>query len=255
MSLRVINTAERGIRRAVTRNGLVLMGVLFVLGLATALLDLGLGRLVAVDPADPAAIEFAAPALGAGLLSFALGVLSLVVVIGATRIFVSDETESLPRAAFTRRMGWAWLNVFVGSIVYVVLVALGFVAFVVPGLFLLVALAFWTVFVAVEDENFVGAMRRSWALTRGSRLDLFALGIVMFVVTFAVSVAFGFVGIVDETVALVLGQVASAVTTVLGLAVLATAYTTLTGDDDDEESPETPAADPQTPGSGATGGF
>ena len=254
MSLQVLNTAERGIRRAVTRNGLVLMGVLFVLGLATALLDLGLGRLLAVDPADPTAVEFVVPTLGASLLSLALGVLSLVVVIGATRIFVSDETESLPRAAFTRRMGWAWLNVFVGSIVYVVLVALGFVAFVVPGVFLLVVLAFWTVFVAVEDESFVGAMRSSWALTRGSRLDLFALGIVMFVVAFAVSFAFGIFGVFDETVALVLAQAASAVTTVLGLAVLATAYTTLTATDD-EESPDAPAADPQTPGSGTAGGF
>ena len=253
MSLQVLNTAERGIRRAVTRNGLVLMAVLFVIGLAGALLDLGLEGLVVFDPTDPAAIEFAAPTLGASLLSLALSVLGLVVVIGATRIFVSDETETLPREAFTRRMGWAWLNTFVGTIAFVILVAFGFVAFVVPGFFLLVALAFWTVFVAVQDENFVGAMRSSWGLTRGNRLNLFALGIVMFVVSFAVSFAFGVVGIVGGPAALVLGQAASAITTVLGLAVLATAYTTLTAVD--EEPPEAPAADPQTPGSGTTGGI
>ncbi|MFC5969776.1 hypothetical protein ACFPYI_00385 [Halomarina salina] len=254
MSIQVLDTAERGIRRAVTRNGLVLMAVLFVIGLATALVDLGLDRLVVFDPADPAAVEFVAPTLGASLLSLALSVLGMVVVIGATRILVSDETETLPREAFTHRMGWAWLNVFVGTIVFAILVAFGFVALIVPGFFLLVALAFWTVFVAVEDQSFVAGMRSSWALTRGNRLSLFVLGLLMFVVGIGIGIAFGIVGFVGGTIALVLGQAASAISTVFGLAVLATAYNTLRATDD-EESPEAPAADPQTPGSGATGGI
>jgi MFS family permease len=254
MSLQILDTAERGIRRAGTRTGLLFMAVLFVVGLAGALLDVGLGRLVAVqfDPADPAAFEFVAPTLGVATLSFLVGVLSLVVVIAAIRTFVSDETESLPAAAFTRRMGWAWLNAFVGAIVFGLVVALGFVAFVVPGVFLAVALAFWTVFVAVEDRNFLSAMRESWALTRGNRLNLFALGVVVFLVSLAVSIAFGILGLVGGGVALVLTQAASAVTTVIGIAVLTTAYTTLVGEG--EEPPESPAADAQTPRSGATGG-
>lgn len=254
MSLPILDTAERGIRRALTRNGLVLMAILFVLSLVGALLDAGVTRLFGVqfDPAAPTELSFALPAAGVLALSLVVSVLSLVVVIGAIRVFVSDETERLSSEVFTRRMTMAWLNAFVGAIVFGIVVALGFVAFVVPGFFLLVALAFWTVYVAVEDEDFLTGMRRSWALTRGNRLSLFALGFVMFLVTFVVSVAFGIVGVLGAPVALVLAQAASAVTTVLGISVLATAYRTLTADD--EESPDAPAADPETPGAGAAGG-
>ncbi|MFD1512626.1 hypothetical protein [Halomarina rubra] len=253
MSIPVLNTAERGIRRAVTRNGLAFMGILFVIGLLSALLDVGIASLVTFDPADPTSIEVAAPAFGLGVLSFLLGVLSLVVIIAATRVFVSDDTETVPREAFTRRMGWAWLNVFVGTIVYAFVVALGFVAFVIPGFFLLVALAFWTVFVAVEDENLLTAMRRSWGLTRGNRLSLFALGVVAVLVSIGVGIAFGLVSIVGGPVELVLTQASSAITTVLGLAILTTAYRTLTTED--EEPPEAPTADPDVPGAGASGGL
>jgi MFS family permease len=257
MSLPVLDTVERGIRRAVARNGLLFMALVFVVGLAGALLDAGLDRLVAVqfDPADPGAVEFVAPSLAVGLLSLAVAVLSLVVVIAALRVFVTDDTETVPAEAFTRRMGWAWLNSVVGAVVFGIAVALGFLAFVVPGFFLLVALAFWTVFVAVEDRNFLAAMRDSWALTRGSRLSLFALGVVTFVVTLAVSIAFGVLGVVGGPAALVFTQAASAVTTVFGLAVLATAYTTLTAES--EASPESPATDTDAdaPGAGTTGGI
>jgi len=130
------------------------------------------------------------------------------------------------------------LNYVVGSIVFAIVVGLGFVALVIPGIFLLVTLAFWTVFVAVEDETFVAGFRRSWALTRGHRLRLLLLGITVLLLTIAVSAVFSLGGVVGGPVGSFLGAVgaaiAGAVTTVFSLAALAAAYNQLVALRDEE---------------------
>ena len=159
--------------------------------------------------------------------------------IAAIRVFVTDETERLPQEHFTRNMVWAVINLFVGMIVYGIIVALGLVALIIPGIFLLVTLAFWTVYVAVEDQNFITAFRSSWGLTRCYRLNLFVLGVAVVLLTALVNLVFGLGDLASgnfagDIVALVFAQAASAIATVYSAAVLATAYTELTSRDDEE---------------------
>ena len=174
-----------------------------------------------------------------GLVAFVLSIALLVVSIGAIRVFVSDETERLPREYFTRNMVWAAINFVIGGIIFGIIVALGFVALIVPGIFLLVTLAFWTVYVAVEDQNFITAFRSSWGLTRGYRLNLLVLGVAVTLLVLLLNLVFG-VGnlasgsLIGDVVALVFAQAASAITMVFSTAVLATAYTELKARQDEE---------------------
>ncbi|MFB9809485.1 hypothetical protein ACFFQF_32425 [Haladaptatus pallidirubidus] len=136
-------------------------------------------------------------------------------------------------------MVWAAINFVIGGIIFGIIVALGFVALIVPGIFLLVTLAFWTVYVAVEDQNFIKAFRSSWGLTRGYRLNLFVLGVTVTLLILLVNLVFGLGNLasgslVGDIVALVFAQVASAITTVFSTAVLATAYTELKVREDEE---------------------
>ena len=123
------------------------------------------------------------------------------------------------------------LNYVVGSIVFGIVVLLGLVALVIPGLFLLVTLAFWAVSVAVEDENFLAGFRRSWALTGGYRLRVFGLGLVVVLSTTVVSVVLSLGGLFGGTLGSILLAVGSAaggtITTVFTFAVLAVAYNRL----------------------------
>jgi hypothetical protein len=82
---------------------------------------------------------------------------------------------------------WVVLNMFVGGIVFSLVVVLGFIALVIPGFFLLVSLFFWNFYVAVEDENFIEAFKDSWALTKGDRLSLFLLGVIVVVLSMILS--------------------------------------------------------------------
>jgi hypothetical protein len=232
MAVNVTIILKKAANRSVKRNGLMLMGILFVLSLLSGLLGASIAQYTANQQFVPLEVQtnavFALPPLIAGVLSLLIGLASLVVGIAAIRVFVTDETEQVPREYFTRNMGWAVLNFIVGAIVFGIAVALGFVALIIPGIFLLVTLAFWTIFVAVEDQNFIEGFRQSWGLTRGHRLKLLLLGIVVLLISVVINAIFGVGFVGGALVGLVLAQVGSAIVTVFSTAALAATYTELT---------------------------
>jgi len=233
MPINIEAALRRGVGRTVARNGLLLVAVLFVVSTVNAIVGLGVARWVANRgvlprglpfPGEVGAALFSVPPAIGGLVSLLAGLATVVIAIGALRIFVTEETERLPGEHFTRNVVWPGANFVVGTIVFAVIVGLGFVLFVVPGVFLLVALAFWTVYVVVEGRNFIEGMQESWALTRGHRVRLFLLGVAVVIVEIVVSAVFGLGGIAGSTVGVVVAQIGSALTTVFTLATLAAVY-------------------------------
>ena len=246
MALQIVDALSTGIGRLATRDGLVLAGVFYLLGAASGVLNAlliptpaGAGPGAGAGPAAgaPPSLEALLPALGAAFaLSLLTGVVSVVVTIGALRAFVTDTR--LSTALVARNLPLALGNYVVGGIVYGVIVLVGLFLLVVPGLFAMVVLAFWTVFVAVEDENFVAAFGDSWRLTEGNRVRLFGLGLLVVAVGFLISLPFaavsglvGFVaggGTVAQVVSALVSPAGSAVTTVITLGVVTAAYRQLT---------------------------
>jgi hypothetical protein len=243
MPINTTNILKEGYSRSIEQNGLLLMGIIFVISVLNGLVGISITRWMTGQQLAGGAVQtnptsLLPPVLG-GLVAFVLSIALLVVSIGAIRVFVSDETEHLPREYFSRNIVWAAINFVIGGIIFGIIVALGFVVLIVPGIFLLVALAFWTVYVAVEDQNFIKAFRSSWGLTRGYRLNLFVLGVVVTLLVLLVNLVFGLGDLASgsfagDIVALVFAQVAGAITTVFSTAVLATAYTELKARQDEE---------------------
>jgi hypothetical protein len=237
MPIDIGDVVQRGYERTVARNGLLFAAILFVVSLLDAMFSVGMdqrtmpvgemGRFSdAVGGGPPVSLGLS-PAI-AGVLSLLLGLVSVVVTVAALRTFVGDETETIPREHFTEDVPWAALNLIVGSIVFGIVVAVGFVLLVIPGLFLLVSLFLWEMFVAVEGENFVDGFRRSWELTSGRRIRLFGLGLVVLVVALVVSTAFSIPGVVLPDVAgFLIQQVGSALVGVFVLAAVAETYNQL----------------------------
>src|SRR5699024_4475307 len=112
----------------------------------------------------------------------------------------------LPRELFTRRIGWAVLNTIVGGIVFGIAVGIGFILLVIPGIFLLVTLTFWAVFVAVEDQNFVEGFRSSWKLTKGHRFRLLGLGIAVVAIAVIIGAVAGIVSAIIALIAPIVGS-------------------------------------------------
>lgn len=247
MSVDIERVLRRGFERTVARNGLLFAAILFVVSLLDAMFSTNVEQqFTGAGGAGPSGIApvsdvaGTAPPISLGLspgiaavLSLVLAVVSVVVTIGAIRTFVSDETETLPREHFTDDVLWPALNFVVGSIVFGIVLAIGFVLLILPGLFLLVSLFFWEVFVAVENDNFVEGFRRSWELTGGRRLRLFLLGVVVVLAGVVVNLVFAVPGVVlPDVLGFLIRQIGSALVGVFFLATVAETYTQLVGEAD-----------------------
>ena len=88
------------------------------------------------------------------------------------------ESSTAAPPAWNDRLGRTTFWAIVGAIVGGTLVALGLVAFVVPGLIVATVLAFTHPYLVTERVGLLEAMKRSFDLTRGSWLRVFALLVV-----------------------------------------------------------------------------
>ena len=66
----------------------------------------------------------------------------------------------------------------VTSIVFGLIVVLGTIAIIIPGVFLGVKLHYWAYALLIEDEGITGSLKRSWRIVRGNWWRTFALGII-----------------------------------------------------------------------------
>lgn len=173
------------------------------------------------------------PPVAAVVVAVSLLALSYLSVV-AIRTFVTGDRDAIPREHYAEGVVWAVANLVVGGLVTMLLVTVGFALLFVPGVFLLVSLLFVPVYVAVEGDNFVTAMRRSWALARGDRLAVLGLVLVVVAIGLAVGAVFAVVTVAaalagyQVVVPLVAAVVVSPVT-MYNLAAVAAAFEQLAG--------------------------
>lgn len=174
------------------------------------------------------------------------GYLSLV----AIRSFVTGDGTQFPAGAFTRNVPLALANLVAGGLVYFLLMTVGFVLLVLPGLIAYVAFMFMLPYVAVEDRNFVDALRSSYRLSKGNWLMLGVLVVLVFAVASVIGgvggLAFGL--LLPPAAGQLLSVVVTAPVSLFSLAVIAAAFEQLRGADGNGPSGSTPAAEtPSTP--------
>lgn len=230
-----------GLRRAFKRNGILLMGVFLLIGtastIATQTLNQAIFEAVQELSTMPGGTEspliedvgptpFALPiafSLAAGLV-LALALLGEAIHIITVRTFVSDATRGIPEEFLYRNMVWATLNGFIGGIVVTVLILIGLVLLIIPGIFLAISFFFVRQEIAVRDVNFVDAMQGSWSLTTGNRIEIFGLAIILLVITLLASIPTLASSVLGQIVSTLTGITIGAITSVFNIAVAARAY-------------------------------
>ena len=155
---------------------------------------------------------------GAILLMLLLQYLTIV----AIRTFVGGHSRTIPSDYYTRNIVFVVVNSVLGGIAFGLLVFIGTILFVVPGIIAYVAFIFMMVYLTVEDENFIAALRDSWKLTRGHWLRLFVLLCI-------ISVGIGIVsGILSVFTSLIIGAVGGQALGTLASGVIALPFSLLT---------------------------
>jgi hypothetical protein len=233
MSVDIGRMLSEGVERTISRNGLLLAAIFYAVSLPNAVVSGDINRQAGMGQAQP--MMGSPPEVGlsfglAAALGLVLSLASLVVTVGAMRTFVSEKRETLDAADFTDDLLLVVVNLVVGGILFGIAVGLGTLLLVIPGLFLLTSLFFWNYHVVVEGDNFLDAFANSWELTRGNRLELFALGVLVVVINAIVGFVFSIPAIVLPTVAgFLLGQVGSTIANVFVLATASRTFVHLTG--------------------------
>lgn len=263
MGFDVTETLEVALGRLFTRNGLILLATLSILAFVgtvaqSVLLLEWLESMwdevlelypvfeeeLEMEPEDfvPVTVEMSTSvAIALAIVSY-VGQLGVLVV--AIRVFYADLRDELPAEIVFDRAAWVLVNMIVGTIVFSLLWSVGLLLLVVPGIIVFTFLIYYLAAIAVEDRNFVGAMRRSVGVTSGHRFDVFLLFLGVFLVAIAVSIASGlvssFLTLIHPLVATAVDTLVTSAVVLYFAAVLAISYRALveTPDDpDDEDDP------------------
>jgi hypothetical protein len=246
MSLDIPAALESGLSRIPTRVAAILFVAYLAVGAVStvAAQTLSLAVVDAMQTAVPAdATAPTSPGMGGGALALDVGLpvaaalflvqilLAQVVGVVGIRTFVSDARSSFP-SGLTSHLTWVVLNALVAGFVVNVLIGLGTILLVIPGIYLAVALYFVQFEVIIEEKNAIEALRTGWELTKGERLGVFLLLLVIFALGLASavpSVALGFVG-APTPVVVAVSVLVGAVAGLLSVAIGARAYVQLKPD-------------------------
>ncbi|WP_424001327.1 hypothetical protein ACOZ4I_16070 [Haloarcula salina] len=199
MALQISAALSEAAHRLLSRTGAILLGAFLVLMLgfqamfntmvAVVLTDMGYEE---VRTALPLVLDLPLAVAGAGIT---LGILlSAYLSIVAFRTFIAGARDSFPTGAFTRNIPLALVNLAVGGFVYSLLVFVGSLLLLIPGIFAYVVFIFMAPYIVEEDRNFVSALKASYRLTEGERLALFGLILIVVAGAGLVGGVIGFVG-------------------------------------------------------------
>jgi|APHM01.1.fsa_nt_gi hypothetical protein len=187
MSLSIQTALQRGLRRAASPSGIAMfipMLILqagIVLSAQTAAVQFVVQNTQAtITDVDPGLQLPVSTTVAVGLI-IVFTLAATIVVIPAARLLVRDlsELSSIPPTILTRRLLSASLSALVCAVFLTVIIPIGYLLLLVPGVFLTVSFQFTFFAIAVEDKGIIDSLSRSWQLASGERLLLFGMLIVI----------------------------------------------------------------------------
>ena len=234
MSLDIGEAIENGLERALNRNSAILMGLFFVVSIISQVFgDTVMRNLIeegnfgpefseiisqfSISELAPLALGLSTEVAMAG--SILLSFLSVLITVGAVRAFLDDGELNIEASYFTDNILWVLANVVAGAVVFSLVLAAGFTAFIIPGVFLFVSLFFWSFYVIDQDLNFFEALKSAWRDTKGNRFMTLALLFIVFIGNAVLTtVVGGLLSVVGSTIGgLALGSVLGLVPSAIGM--------------------------------------
>jgi len=163
-----------------------------------------------------------------GLVSFILTYILVGALVYGTVQHLGGERSTLGQI-ISRGMSTIG-PVIVVALLLSLVIALGFILLIVPGVFLTVAYAVVIPAAVVERPGIIGAFKRSWELTKGYRWRVFGilliLLVIMFVFAFVVGAIGGFTAFTTEsfTILILVNYLISAITGTVMSVMIAVIY-------------------------------
>lgn len=187
-------------------------------------------------------------ALGIGAIPATVLLLVASIVLIAMFVVVLDTLGHGRKTASELQMdgvGWKTLNYVVGAFVASIIVFVGLLLFLIPGLILLVLLFFFPAAIVMDDKNAFGAFSASMDVVKSNVLGSIGIILLSILVLILTNVVFSMVGgFLPEVATIVLDELFYAVGLTFSLGLMVVAYGNATRE---------PSGDGQPVGQGPAG--
>ena len=81
--------------------------------------------------------------------------------------------------------------IIIATIIFYVLMALGSIALIIPGIFLMIKLMFYEYGILLDNEKAISSLKRSWRITKGNWWQLLFLGLIFVTLIMLTSIIIG----------------------------------------------------------------
>lgn len=125
------------------------------------------------------------------IVNIAFWVLGAVFAIGQFRVLLLLLAGKKPEYADLFREGKLIVSYWIGSLLYGLLVIVGFMLLIIPGIILATRLQFWTYIMVNKQCGPVAALKESWRITRGSVINIMLFNFLIVCVVFLGVLALG----------------------------------------------------------------
>lgn len=170
--------------------GLIYLGILIGLGVIVTLIETAINggsTSLSYNPSDPG--EFYQPTSGVSLISVVLEIISQIVALflsmGATKVGLDLIKGRPSQVGDIFSQGDKLVNGIIASILFWIMLLIGFVLLIVPGIIVFIRFAHYQSAIVEKNLSGIDALKYSWNLTRGNGLSLFGLAILTFLIAVA----------------------------------------------------------------------
>lgn len=105
-------------------------------------------------------------------------VFSIIFLLGYTKNLFQALDHEEPQFSAYGRQSLKIITFFISYVLYLIVVVLGTILFIVPGIYLALRLQFFTAFIVDENSGAIESFKRSWEITKGQMAPLIALALI-----------------------------------------------------------------------------
>ena len=115
------------------------------------------------------------------------GIISMGYLRNCMQTLEGEEPQFSAYGQVSRKL----LSYLLAQILFSVIISIGFALLVFPGIYLFLRLQFFFASMVDEDSGLIASFKRSWAITKGQTLQLFALMLIHLLLLIVGIIAFG----------------------------------------------------------------
>jgi len=146
------------------------------------------------------------------LMNWGIFFILVAIITGLVNLFLSGMIVRMTYDATRKKLDInkaanivlkRYIPLLIASIVVGIIVTAGFIALIIPGIFLSIQLVFFSYAILIDNEDIAGSLKKSWRMVKGKWWNVFALMLIIGIVSLMVGLPVGILVLVSQPLYLI----------------------------------------------------